>query len=223
MTCSLSNLVNNLAEKIHRIKCKYEHDYERFETCGNKDKNCECFLEYTNFKDDLIEYKCSCCNKTCQQKLDEKLKKQFFNTYKFSNQDNNKLILLLRKGVCPYEYMDDWKKCNETLLPEEEDFYSHLNIEDIADADYEHAKRVCKDFEIKILEEYHDFYVQNDRLLLADVFQNFRNMCLKTYELDPSKFLSAPGLAWQTALTKTKLKLDLLTDIDMLLMVEKGI
>ena len=66
-------------------------------------------------------------------------------------------------------------------------------------------------------------YVQSDTLLLADVFENFRNMCLEIYKLDPAKFLSAPGLAWQAALKKTKVKLDLLTDIDMLLMVEKGI
>ena len=96
-------------------------------------------------------------------------------------------------------------------------------MEDITDADYAHAKRVCKDFEIKNLGEYHDLYVQSNTLLLADVFENFRNMCLEIYELDPAKFLSAPGLAWQAALKKTKVKLDLLTDIDMLLMVEKGI
>ena len=84
--------------------------------------------------------------------------------------------------------MDDWEKFNETTLPEKEDFYSHLNMEDITDADYAHAKRVCKDFEIKNLGEYHDFYVQSDTLLLADVFENFRNMCLEIFELDPAKF-----------------------------------
>ena len=145
------------------------------------------------------------------------------NTYKYSNHDNNKFILLLRKGVCSYEYMDDWEKFNETLFPEKENFYSHLNMEDITDADYTHAKRVCKDFGIKNLGEYHDLYVQSDTLLLVDVFENFRNMCLEIYELDSAKFLSAPRLAWQTALEKTKIKLNLLTDIDMLLMVEKSI
>ena len=84
-------------------------------------------------------------------------------------------------------------------------------------------KRICKDFETTNLGEYHDLYVENKILLLADVFENFRNMCLKIYELDTSKFLSAPGLVWQAALKKTKVKLDHLTDIDMLLMVEKGI
>ena len=118
--------------------------------------------------------------------------------------------------------MDDWEKFNETSLPEKY-FYGHLNMEDITDADYAHAKRVCKDFEIKRLGEYHDLCVQSDTLLLADVFENFRNMCINIFELDPAKFLSTPGLAWQATLKKTKVKLDLLTDIDMLLMVETGI
>ena len=94
-------------------------------------------------------------------------------------------------------------------------------MEDITDAEYAHGKRVCKDFEIKNLGEYHDLFVQSDTLLLADVFENFRSMCIEIYKLHPAKFLSAPGLAWQAALKKTKVKLDLLTDIDMLLMVEK--
>ena len=77
---------------------------------------------------------------------------------------------------------------------------------DATDADYVHAKRVCKDFEIR---EYHDMYVQSDTLLLANIFENFRNMCLKIYKLDPAEFLSAPGLAWQAALNKTKVKLSI--------------
>ena len=100
--------------------------------------------------------------------------------------------------------MDDWKKFNETTLPEIEDFYSHLNMEDITDADYIHAKRVCKDFEMENLGECQDLYVQSDTLLLADVFEKFRNICINIYELDPAKFHSAPGLAWQAALKKTK-------------------
>ena len=82
-------------------------------------------------------------------------------------------ILLLRKVIYPYEYMDDWEKLNETLLTEKEDFCSHLNMEDITDAYYAHAKRVCKDFEIKNVIEYHDLYVQNNILLFADVFEKY--------------------------------------------------
>ena len=116
--------------------------------------------------------------------------------------------------------MDDWEKFNEISLPEKEDFHIHLNMEDITDADYAHVKRVCKDLEIKNLGEY---LIQSNTLLLADVFENFRNMCLKIYELDPAKKVLTHGLAWQGDLKKTKVKLDLLTDIDILLMVEKGI
>ena len=82
-----------------------------------------------------------------------------------------------------------------------------------------HAKRVCKDFEIKYLGQYHDLHLKSDTLLLADVFENFRKMCLKIYHLDPVKFFSTPGLAWQAALKKTEVKLELWTDIDMLLMI----
>ena len=117
--------------------------------------------------------------------------------------------------------MEDW----ETSLSEKGDFYSHLNMEDVTDADYAHTKRLCKEMTIEMtnLGEYHDLYIQSDTLLLADVLENFRNMCITIYQLDPAKFLSAPRLAWQAALNKTKVKLDLLTDINMLLMVEKGI
>ena len=95
-------------------------------------------------------------------------------------------------------------------------------MEDITDADYVHIKRVCKDVEIKKLGEYHDFFfVQTDTLLLADAFANFGNICLRLYELDSAKFISAPGLAFYAALKKTAVKLDLLTDTDMVLMVEK--
>ena len=83
-------------------------------------------------------------------------------------------------------------------------------------------KKVWEAFKIKNLGEYHNLYVQCDTLLLADVFENFRDKCIERYELDPAHFLSAPGLAWQACLKKTKVELELLTDIDMLLMVEKG-
>ena len=130
---------------------------------------------------------------------------------------------MLRKGIYPYEYMDSWEKFSEISLPSKEDFYSNLNMEDISDTDYRHANNVFKGFKLENLGDYHDLYVQSDTLLLADVFNNFRGMCIKEYGLDPAHFLSLPGLAWQTCLKKTNIELELLTDYDMLLMVEEGI
>ena len=135
-----------------------------------------------------------------QQKFDEKLEEQIFDTYKFSNHDNNQFIFLLQKSVCHHEYMDNYKKFNETSLPENEDFYCHLIMEDITNVDYALPKRVFKGFEVKYLLEYHDLHVQSYTLLLADVFENFDNMCQEIYNLDLAKILSAPGLAWQTVL-----------------------
>ena len=117
--------------------------------------------------------------------------------------------------------MDSWEKFNEKSLPRKEDFYSNLNMEDIDD--YRHGNNVFKRFELENLGDYHDLYVQSDTLLLADVCENFRNMCLKEYELDPAHFLSLPGLTWQACLKKTNIELELLTDYDMLLMVQEGI
>ena len=142
--------------------------------------------------------------------------KRFANTFEFCNGDTNKFILLLRKGVYPYEYMDSWERFNETSLPDKKAFYSELNLEDITDKDYEHAQKVWEVFEIKNLGEYHDLYVQSNTLLLADVFENFRDKCIEIYELDPAHFLSAPGLAWQACLKKTEVELELLTNIDVI-------
>ena len=115
------------------------------------------------------------------------------------------------------------EKSNETSLSEEKDFYSDLKIEDITAADYMHAEKVCKNFEIKKDRgEYHDLYVQSDTLLLADAFENFRNTRLEVYKLHFAYFLTALELAWQAALENIKVKLDLLTNIHMLIMVEKG-
>ena len=110
--------------------------------------------------------------------------------------------MLLRKSVYPYEYIDSWEKFNETVLPPKKAFYSNLNLADVSDEDYTYAQKVWDVFEIKNLGEYHDFYVQSDTLLLADVYENFRNMCFDKYELDPLYFVLATGLAWQACLKK---------------------
>ena len=96
-------------------------------------------------------------------------------------------------------------------------------MEYIDDIDYRHGNNVFNKFKLNNLGDYLDLYVQSDTLLLADVFENFRDMCLKEYELDPANFISLPGLAWQACLKKTNIELELLTDYNMLLMVENGI
>ena len=119
--------------------------------------------------------------------------------------------------------MDSWERFDETSLPKKEDFYSNLNMEAITNVDHKHEKRVWKNFKIEKFGEYHDLYVQSDTLLLADVFESFRNKCIEIYDLDPAHILSSPRLAWQACLKETEIKLELLADIDMLLMVEKEI
>ena len=119
--------------------------------------------------------------------------------------------------------MDNWKKFDETSLPDKKAFYSNLTLEDISNEDYAHAQKVWGVFEIRNRGEYHDLYVESDTLLLSDVFESFRNKCLAIYELDPIYFVSAPALEWQACLKKTGVKLELITDCDMLLMIEKGI
>ena len=169
-----------------------------------------------------MNYRCKECKGTSTKSINGLIEK-FPSINQFCNGDLNKFVLLLRKGVYPYEYMDSWERFDETSLPDKKYFYSELNLEDISDKDYLHAQKVWDVFEIRNLGEYHDLYVQTDTLLLADVYEKFRDKCIEIYGLDPSYFLSAPGLAWQACLKKTNVNLELLTDIDMLLMIEAGI
>ena len=141
--------------------------------------------------------------------FNKELINRFASKYNFCNGDINKFILLLRKGVYLYEYIDNWKRFDEKLLPNKEDFYGSLHMEEITAVNYRLAKKVYKEFKMNNLGDYHGLYVQSDTLLLA--------------ELDLAYFLSAPGLAWQSCLKKIGIILELLTDVNMLLMVQKGI
>ena len=134
-----------------------------------------------------------------------------------------KLNLVKGKGVYPYEYMDSLKRFKENKLPPKEAFYSRLTGEGISDEDYERAKKVWKVFGVKTLQDYHDLYNVTDVLLLADVLENFRNICMENYKLDPAHYFTAPGLAWDACLKITGVELELVSDIDMLLMIEEGI
>ncbi|GBM81901.1 hypothetical protein AVEN_22881-1 [Araneus ventricosus] len=136
---------------------------------------------------------------------------------------DDKLDLITRKGVYPYDYMDSKDKYEERKLPPKDKFYNRLNECHITDEEYQHAQRVWKAFNIKNLGEYTDLYIKTDVLILTDVFENFRDVCLKTYKLDRDWYFTAPGLSWDAMLKMTNVKLDLLDDYDMILMLEKGL
>ena len=118
--------------------------------------------------------------------------------------------------------MDSWERFSETSLPKKDDFYSKLNDENITDEEYTHAQRVWEAFSCKNLGDYHDLYVKTDVALLADVFENFRKLCLTQYQLDPAHYYTSPGLSWDALLKKTDVELELLADLDMHLLIERG-
>ena len=173
MSSKLSNLVHNLSE-INNKGCK---------TCmGRKNIKLEC--EFIGLKNNRLNYKCKKCNGISYKSINELIEK-FPGMHKFCNGDLNKSVMLLRKGVYPYEYMDSWERFNETSLPSKKDFYSELTLVDISDKDYEHAQKVFKEY-CKDMGDYDDLYVQTDTLLLADVFEKFREKCIEIYGIDPS-------------------------------------
>ena len=139
------------------------------------------------------------------------------NTGKFYK--GKQLSLLMRKGIYPYEYASSCERFNDEQLPPKEAFYSKLSGEDISDDDYKHAQEVWEEFGMKTFKDYHDLYNVSDVLLLADVFENFRGVCMENYHLDPAWYYTAPGLAWDAALKITEVELELLSDPDMLLMI----
>ena len=145
----------------------------------------------------------------------------FIYTREYFNLDNQ-FQLMKKKGLYPYDYMDSFSKFNDTQLPRREDFYSLLTDEDISEDDYQHAKDVWNKFKLKNMGEYHDLYLKSDILLLTDVFENFRKTCLTYYGLDPLHYVTSPGLAWDAMLKMTKINLELITDVDMQLFIEKG-
>lgn len=135
----------------------------------------------------------------------------------------NQLDLVLRKGVFPYDYIDSLAKFEETSLPPATRFYNKLCDSEISEEDYQHACRVWDELGFTTLGHYSDFYVTLDVTLLCDVMEEFRNTCMVAYGLDPLHSYTSPGLAWQAMLKETKCTIDLLTDIDMILMIESGV
>ncbi|XP_071578407.1 uncharacterized protein [Temnothorax nylanderi] len=141
----------------------------------------------------------------------------------YADLNTEDLDLLTRKGVFPYEYVDSVDKLRETELPPREVFYSSLTDETASESDYEHATRVWRRFRVRDLGEYSDLYLKTDVLLLADIFENFRDTCVASYGLDPAHYYTLPGYTWDAMLRYTGVRFELLTDIDMVLFVERGI
>ena len=170
MATSLSKLVDNLTEDIHGDICV----------------DCKSDLSYMKVMDETLIFRCFNCKKDYEKEINKELIERFASTYKFCNNDLNKFVVLLKKGVYPYEYMDGRDKFNETLIPSKESFYNNLTMENISETDYRHANNVLKTFKLNNSGDYHDLYVHSDTLLLADIFENFRKACIKTYEVDPA-------------------------------------
>ena len=143
MSSLLSNLVDNLSDGLHSAKCT----------------NCKSYLDYMITRDDQLIFRCFECKKNYKKDFNNELIKRFANIYEFCNEDINKFILLLRKGVYPYEYMDSWERFDKASLPDKEALSSSLNMEDITDVHHGHAKRVFKNLSNKNLVDYHDLYV----------------------------------------------------------------
>ena len=186
MNMSLANLTNNLSE-ITECKCG-----------SSKDRGI-----HTMLRKNVLICKCKTCTNRSYITLDI-LKERFPNLYKFRNGNNDKFVLLLGKGVYPYEYMDSWERFNETELPDRKEFRSNLNKEDITKDDYKHAQKVWKTCNTKNLGDYDDVYVQADTLQLGDVFKNFRKKCINIYRLDPAYLVALSCLSWQVCLKMTK-------------------
>ena len=140
MATSLSKLVDNLTEGIHNDKCI----------------NCISDISYMKVIDETLIFKCFNCKRNHKKEINKELIERFAITYKFCNNDLNKFVMLLRKGVYPYEYMDGWDKFNETSIPNKESFYSNLTMENITETDYIHANNVFKTFKLNNLGDYHD-------------------------------------------------------------------
>ena len=138
-------------------------------------------------------------------------------------QTGEDLVLMTRKGVYPYEYMDSFERFQESQLPPKVSFYSSLIEEDISEIDYTLVQKAFNHFDMTDLGDYRNFYLLTDVLLLADVFENFRDVCLQHYGLDPGHNYTSPGLCWRAALKMTDMELNLLTDIDQHLFIEEGI
>ena len=199
MQSSLSNLVDNLAGTNTDIV-----------VCNE----CKDQMEFLEIDSDYVaQFKCKTCHSSHDKRqLDaDALRVRFAITYRCCGGDEF-FRLMLRKSVYPYEYMDSFSRFDETELPSQEMFYRNLKLCGISKNDYTHAQKVWEKCGYCDLGDYYDLYLCSDALLLADVFEGFRDVCKDIYGLDPAHFYTAPGLVWQAALKITGVQLELLAD-----------
>ena len=137
--------------------------------------------------------------------------------------DDNEFLLMTEKGVSPYDYIDSYNKLYDEKLPNQEDFYSLLSSVECSDKNYEKAQIAWNTFKYKNFLDYHNIYLISDVLLLADIWDNFRNVCYKIYGFDCCYYYTASSLSWDAMLKITKIELELLIDIEKYLFVESGI
>lgn len=160
---------------------------------------------------------------TSLEKLVNTMKKQEFKHLKAYFPNQTEFELLIRKGVYPYDYMSTWEHYEHTCLPTKNNFYNSLTDESITDEDYEHAQSVWSVFNIRNMGMYTDLYLKTDVLLLTDVFESFRKTCKRHYNLDPAFYLTAPSLSFDAMLLKTGVRLELISDVEIFRMIQKGI
>lgn len=137
--------------------------------------------------------------------------------------NDNDFELLKRKGVFPYEFMKSFDSLKYSSLPQINDFFSSLTGSTISNEDYAHAQRVWSHFKCSNMSDYSNLYLKTDVLLLSDIFENFRSVCLETYDLDPAHYYTSPGLSWDAMLKFTEVEIDLLTDFDKIAFIKSGI
>ena len=236
---------NNISVFFHNLTGYDSHLFIKKLGSSNKKENIDCIPnneeKYISFSKTIITGQYT--NKKGEIK-DKTFKIVFKDSFKFMSSSLDTLVnnlpkdafknlekyytpeqveLLKQKGFYPYEYMDTEEKFKDTEPPPQKVFNSKLSGKSISEKDYKHVLNVWNTFGMEIFKDYHDLYNETDVLLLADVFENFRNICLKNYGLDPVYYFTAPGLAWDACLKMTDIQLELLSDPDMLLMIEKGI
>ena len=214
-----------IMQQIGEIAKKYVYKNKKGEEC-QMDINCipnnmEKYMAFMLGKHllflDSFQFMSSSLDNLTQNLPDDAF---IFTQQEFTNEQFN---LMKQKGTYPYDYMDSFQKFNDTHLPIKKDFFSILYNQHITHEQYDHAQTVWNTFNLKTMGDYHDLYLKSDTLLLADVFENVRKTCLQYYKLDPCHYFSSPGLSWDAMLKMTKIKLELITDIDMFQFIEKGL